>query len=175
MLYWFNIWQRLFTGRLSCCLMVVLLLLTSLAVTAAEQVEPAADGVAATAQPIPVKSPVAVVPGQHGLDTGSTLLQVMFGLAVVLMLIFAIAWFLRRFGQGGLLSHRQMKVVASLPLGARERIAVVDVAGQQLLLGVAPGRISMLHEFPAPVIGTSTERDPSEFSRKIRDIMKAGA
>ncbi|MGE8212602.1 MAG: FliO/MopB family protein, partial [Stenotrophomonas sp.] len=40
---------------------------------------------------------------------------------------------------------------ASLNIGAKERVVVVDVNGQQLLLGVTAGGISNLHQLPEPL------------------------
>ena len=104
--------------------------------------------------------------------------QVLMGLLAVLLLIVALGWLLKRFGQGGLLANQHMKVVASMPLGTRERLLVVDIAGQQLLLGISAGTISTLHTFPEPVIGTNDETSSStlnsEFALKLRDIMRGG-
>ena len=44
-----------------------------------------------------------------------------------------------------------LRVVASLQLGAKERAVVVEVGGQQLLLGVTPAGICRLHELPQPL------------------------
>jgi flagellar protein FliO/FliZ len=63
-----------------------------------------------------------------------------------------------------------MKVVAALSVGPRERVVLVDVGGQQLLLGVAPGRVNMLHRFEQPVIASDTPSD--NFGDKIRHVMQ---
>ena len=44
-----------------------------------------------------------------------------------------------------------LKVVASINVGAKERVVVVDVNGQQLLLGITAGGISTLHQLPEPL------------------------
>jgi flagellar protein FliO/FliZ len=44
-----------------------------------------------------------------------------------------------------------LKLVASLNVGAKERVVVVEVNGQQLLLGVTGGGISTLHTLPEPL------------------------
>ncbi len=41
--------------------------------------------------------------------------------------------------------------MASLNVGAKERVVVVDVNGQQLLLGITAGGISALHALPEPL------------------------
>src|SRR5512139_2218263 len=80
------------------------------------------------------------------------LAEVAGALAVVVLLILAIAWALRRVQGVGVAGGGRMKVVAGLPVGPRERVLVVDVAGKQLLLGVTATQITRLHEFPEPVI-----------------------
>ena len=75
------------------------------------------------------------------------IVQTALGLALVLALIFAVGWLMRRAspaaGAGSLL-----RTVASLPVGQRERAVLVEVGDQWLLLGVAAGAVSMLHAFP---------------------------
>lgn len=104
--------------------------------------------------------------------------QVMFGLLVVLASIVLIAWLARRFGAGSFLGSGEMKVVASVAVGTRERAVMIDVAGQQMLLGVAPGRVNLLHVFDEPVVNRggdeamrSSFKSTGDFRQNLRDIM----
>ena len=74
-----------------------------------------------------------------------------FALVFVLGLIFALAWLAKRMPgvAGG--STRALRVVASLSLGPREKVVVVDVGGTQLLLGVGAGGTRTLHTLDAPL------------------------
>jgi flagellar protein FliO/FliZ len=72
-------------------------------------------------------------------------------LLLVLGLILGLAWLLRRLPGAGFRPSEGLHVVASLQLGAKERAVVVEVGGQQLLLGVTPAGISRLHELPQPL------------------------
>jgi flagellar protein FliO/FliZ len=74
-----------------------------------------------------------------------------FALVFVLGLIFALAWLAKRMPgvAGG--SNRALRVVASLSLGPREKVVVVDVGGRQLLLGVGAGGTRTLHTLDAPL------------------------
>jgi flagellar protein FliO/FliZ len=47
----------------------------------------------------------------------------------------------------------------------------VDIAGQQVLLGVAPGRVTHLTSFDQPVITEATSSN--DFSSKIKQLMQA--
>jgi flagellar protein FliO/FliZ len=77
----------------------------------------------------------------------SGLLQVLFGLALVIAAIVATGWVLRRIGPsqsaGGLL-----RVVGGVMVGPRERLVVVELGEQWLVLGVAAGSVNLLHSLP---------------------------
>lgn len=79
-------------------------------------------------------------------------LQMILGLAVVLAAIAGSAWFARRMGVGAGQGARLMKVVSALPVGAKERVVVVELGEQWMVLGVAPGRVSALATLPRGVL-----------------------
>jgi flagellar protein FliO/FliZ len=85
------------------------------------------------------------------------LFQAVFGLALVIGLIFGCAWLARRFGlnrpiaRGGL-----VKVISSTPLSQKERVVVIEIEDTWLVLGVAPGSVSHLHTLPAGEFTRST-------------------
>lgn len=87
--------------------------------------------------------------------------QVVTGLLLVVGLIFVLAWLAKRFGYVNVGGQGQMRVIASLPLGAREKAVLVEVAGQRLLLGVAPGRVSFLQS-----LGEQAEQDNFAFAQQ---------
>jgi flagellar protein FliO/FliZ len=43
------------------------------------------------------------------------------------------------------------RVIASLQVGQRERVVVVQVGDRQVLLGVAPGRVGLIQELAEPL------------------------
>ncbi len=88
--------------------------------------------------------------GSHAPSTPG-LFGAFVALALVVALIFALAWLLRRLPGGGFRPAEGLTLVASLPLGAKERVVVVEVGGRQLLLGVTAGGIRTLHELPEPL------------------------
>jgi flagellar protein FliO/FliZ len=76
-------------------------------------------------------------------------LQVLAGLALVLVLIGLTAWGSRRLQAFKPHGRGRLRIVDALPLGTRERLLLVEVDGARVLLGVSAGRISALHAFGA--------------------------
>ena len=119
---------------------------------------------AQTAQPAPAQSvapvatpaagPAAVVaPATPAAATSSpssagSLLQVVFGLLVVLGLLAGALWFLKRMGGGRFAPGSVVKIVGGVSVGNRERVMVVEVADQWIVIGVAPGQVSTLATLP---------------------------
>ncbi len=71
--------------------------------------------------------------------------QVLAGLFVVLMMILGAGWMMKRFGGLGGVSNDNLKIVAGISVGQREKIVVVQVGEIQILVGIAPGNIQTLH------------------------------
>lgn len=67
------------------------------------------------------------------------------GLLVVLGLIAALAWGLRRFGRVPMGGRGVVRVLGGVSLGNRERAVLLSVDGTRLLVGVAPGQVRTLH------------------------------
>jgi len=86
---------------------------------------------------------------------GPELLQTTVGLAIVLALIFGLAWLLRRVGPTGRGTGGLLRVVASHAVGQRERVVIVEVGEQWLVLGVAPGRVNALQTLPRGAVPES--------------------
>jgi flagellar protein FliO/FliZ len=77
--------------------------------------------------------------------TAGGLAQVTLSLLLVLAAVFAAAWVVRRLRGFGSASSRAIQIIADAPLGTKERAVLIQVGGQQLLVGVAPGQVSLLH------------------------------
>jgi flagellar protein FliO/FliZ len=87
--------------------------------------------------------------------------QVTLALIVVLVAVFAFAWVARRVRGMGSRVGNAIDVLAEMPLGQKERAVLLKVGTTQILLGVAPGRVTTLHvlsepiELPKPEAGDS--------------------
>ncbi|MDF2181358.1 flagellar biosynthetic protein FliO [Neptuniibacter sp. CAU 1671] len=100
----------------------------------------------------------------------AALTQLVFGLGLVLGMILLLAWLVRRFS-GFTPMSRQMRVLAVLPLSTREKVVLVEVGGQQLLLGVAPGRVNLIKEFEEPVVKLAEQSAPA-FAAKLAEVLQ---
>ncbi|HBX36642.1 MAG TPA: flagellar biosynthetic protein FliO [Pseudohongiella sp.] len=87
-----------------------------------------------------------------GAGGASAVAQTVLWLMVIIGLILALAWVARRFSGATGFGGQGMKVISALPVGNRERVALVQVGDKQLLLGVAPGNVNLLHVFDEPVL-----------------------
>lgn len=86
--------------------------------------------------------------------TGSALSAIggmLFALLLVVGLILALAWILRRLPGAGMQQARSLQVVATLAVGPKERLLVIEAGNTQLLIGVTASQINVLHELPAPL------------------------
>ena len=105
------------------------------------------------------------------------LLQAGLGLAVVIGLIFLLAWVARRFGLQPPGNTRLLKVVSSAMVGQRERVVVVEIGDAWLVLGVAGGQVRTLHTMPAGQLPAASSAPlaaftgTSAFSQKLVDSM----
>lgn len=92
---------------------------------------------------------VAAAPGAGPAAGGVA--SVTLALLVVLAAIFAFAWLARRVRGFGNRSGNALDVIAEMPLGPKERAVLLKVGTEQVLIGVAPGRVSALHVLREPV------------------------
>jgi flagellar protein FliO/FliZ len=77
--------------------------------------------------------------------------QVTLALGLVLALIFVAAWLMRRLRGFGKSGTGALDIIADLPVGQKERAVLIRVGTQQVLIGVAPGRVTTLHVLDEPV------------------------
>ena len=98
-----------------------------------------------TALPAPQATEALAAPGTATPELGASVLQMLFGLAVVIALLFACLGLSRRLSapRGG---GAAIKVLGAAAVGPRERVVLVELGEQVLVLGVAPGSVTRLHD-----------------------------
>lgn len=81
-------------------------------------------------------------------DMGSSLLQLVLGFGIVLAMLFGCLWLLKRISAPRGSAAGAIRVLSGAAVGPRERVVLVEIGEQWLVLGVAPGHVSKLHELP---------------------------
>ncbi len=89
--------------------------------------------------------------GSSEIIDAAYLLKLGVGLAAVIALFVAMAWIMRNMGVGTVSKDgmERLKVKATLSVGNRERVLLLEVCGDQVLVGVTQERIDTLHVVPA--------------------------
>jgi flagellar protein FliO/FliZ len=104
--------------------------------------------------PAPLPQPMAATPA------AGSLIQTILALCLVLGLLAGLAWFMKRYGPKAQAGSAHVKLVGALSLGGRERIMVVEVGDQWIVVGASPGRINALATMARKEnvnLGTDTE------------------
>ena len=116
------------------------------------------------------------------------LLRMSGGLLLVVALVFVAAWGLRRFGRLPTAGSSTLQLLGGIAVGQRERVVLIKAGNEKLLLGVAPGRVQMLHtlqndsqdvadvepiaeRLEAPPVATT----PDSFQQKLRGLLQRSA
>lgn len=82
------------------------------------------------------------------LTPGAGLLQITLALLFVLGLMFFAAWAFKRIGPATSANKIPMKILGGLNVGNRERVMVIEVGDQWLVLGVTASNITNLATLP---------------------------
>lgn len=138
-------------------------------------------GCSAWAQERPVTEQPKTLSSSGLLETSQVsgqLLQLLFGLLLVIGLIFLLAWLMRRVQQSLPVksANQVITLLASQSLGPRDRLLLVQVGKEQILLGLTPGTITPLHVLQEPVdISTPEGHLGSAFAQRLAQVLKTSA
>ena len=64
-----------------------------------------------------------------------------------------------------------IELIGSRALGPRDRLVLVQVGNEQILLGLTPGTISALHVLKEPVQVSGTEQATPEFAQRLMELL----
>ena len=106
--------------------------------------------------------------------SGGYLIQLIMGLVVVIICIVALSWLAKRMQRLQSSSDGSLKVIDGINMSARERVVLLQAGSKQILLGVAPGRVSKLHVFDETIVDSnddSISENTGSFSEKLSAII----
>ena len=105
--------------------------------------------------------------------SSTALLETLLGLGLVLGLIAVLAWLIKRTGRFQSTANGEIKMIASLSLGPRERAVLLEVGDEKILVGVTTQQIQTLH-----ILGQSADNPPQQsdkygqFDQQLQHIIK---
>ncbi|WP_122572619.1 flagellar biosynthetic protein FliO [Pseudomonas viridiflava] len=124
---------------------------------------------ALAAEPVAQAAPALTNTVSSGM--GGQVMQLLFGLLLVVGLIFALAWVMRRVQRVGPNNSQIIELVSTRAIGPRDRLVLVQVGNEQVLLGITPGNITTLHVLKEPVQVPVREQATPEFAQRLLDLM----
>lgn len=100
------------------------------------------------------------------------LLQVVLSLMTILALIIGVAWLAKRFFTVNTQAGTVIKLLGGINVGGREKVLLLEIGEQWVVIGVAPGHISTLTTMPRQAVAASTKQEqPKAFSAWLKQIM----
>lgn len=122
--------------------------------------------------PLPAICRSETIAPSHELATGVA--QMLAGLVVVVGLIFASLWLMKKLAAPRGAAAGVLRIVGGTAVGPRERVVLVELGDTWLVLGVAPGRISMLHQLARLAPAESASAPPPEkgFGTWLQEIVE---
>jgi len=104
-------------------------------------------------------------------------LSVSLGLIFILLLIFLLAWIMRKAGYSQLSGKGYLSILATLNLGQKEKIALLKVGRQQILIGITANQINTLHVLDEPLDIKELQADAgkNQFAAKLSEVLNVSS
>lgn len=87
-----------------------------------------------------ISFPLMAAEAGPNIDIAASVLSLLMVIALIVLL----AWGIKRLNGTGLTQRHGLKIVSQLPLGTKERIAVVEAGEEQFLIGVTAQNIQLI-------------------------------
>ena len=112
---------------------------------------------------------VAFAATPPSLDLATTFGSLIFVIAFILF----IAWLLKRMQVPTMSNQQGLVIVRQIPVGTKERIAIVQAGDEQFLVGITTQSIQLISKLDKPLTQEMLEK--STFSSQLSQIMKKDA
>jgi flagellar protein FliO/FliZ len=110
---------------------------------------------------------------QHSTSGGmANLLQVVGALMLVIIVLLGLAWVLKNHGPKHLLGRVPVRVVGGVNIGGRERVLVIEVADQWIVIGATPNQITPITTLPRQNMAEDNEVPSKQFSVWLKQMME---
>jgi flagellar protein FliO/FliZ len=126
----------------------------------------------------PVFAAESTLTGQSAILDTSSLLQMLLALGVVVVLIIGLSVAVRKFNMFNGSGSGHIRIVGGLALSNKDRLLLVQVGDEQLLISTSPGRVQKIHEMQSPIAlareGDEKPANPQNFSNLLQSLTQRG-
>ncbi|MCW8347644.1 flagellar biosynthetic protein FliO [Vibrio sp. ZSDZ65] len=112
------------------------------------------------------QAPTQLAGGESPFDLAATL----GALVLVVMVILGLAWLLKRMKVPSMINQQGLKIVRQIPVGTKERIAIVEAGDEQFLVGITAQSIQLISKLETPL--TQEESTQPAFAAQLSKLMK---
>ena len=111
--------------------------------------------------------------GQRAVLDTSNLLQMILALGVVVILIIGLSYAVRKFNMFSVGSSAHIRIVSGLALSNKDRLLLVQVGEEQLLISTSPGRVQKIHEMQAPIDLAETVEGKASSGQNFSSLLQS--
>jgi len=103
--------------------------------------------------------------------TADALYQLIGSFAAVFLLMFVVAYLMKKLNPMDFSLNKNFRVVAVLPFGAKQKAVLLQVGDEQIVLGVSPDNIHTLHVLPVALKVTQEPESKSNLVFKLSRML----
>ncbi|HHF7366624.1 TPA: flagellar biosynthetic protein FliO [Legionella bozemanae] len=101
------------------------------------------------------------------------LMRIVMGLLLVLLLIIALSWVVKRLHGIQMGSAKGFQSIASMILGPKEKITLLKVGARYLLIGSGSGQITLLYDFGERLPTGFDSINKTSFADLLKSVAKS--
>ncbi|UTV27020.1 flagellar biosynthetic protein FliO [Photobacterium atrarenae] len=119
-----------------------------------------------------VLAAVASGPASAAPPADMNIATTLAALMLVVVVILFLAWLLKRMKLPGIQgSDSAMRILRQLPVGQRERIVLLQVGEEQMLVGITQQNISLISKLEQP-LSVDTGASGGEFASQLTNLLR---
>ena len=101
-----------------------------------------------------------------------SLMQVVMPLLLVIILIFVLAWLVKKINPGSPTLGQGITVIASAPLSSHARVCLIRVGDKDILVGVTSHQVTPVYTFEESPVPPAHTENPQDFSHHFKRLLQ---
>ncbi|AMO58668.1 hypothetical protein GZ77_17790 [Endozoicomonas montiporae] len=101
-----------------------------------------------------------------------SLMQVVMPLLLVIVLIFVLAWLVKKMNPGTPTLGQGITVIASAPVSSQARVCLIRVGDKDILVGVTSHQVTPIHTFEESPVPAAEAENPQDFAHQFKRMLK---